>query len=239
MAEFIMSRLKRNSEEEISRKTILLGLLTLLVFILVIVFGLPVLVRFSILLGDLKSGRESGVKEKVLPPLPPRLVVSYEATNSSEIVISGFAQPKMTVELLKNEVMLARETVGDNGEFSFAGVTLDEGINSFEAVARLEEGGSSEASRPVEVVFDRVLPELSLTRPESEELKVQLASYEVVGKSEKGASVWVNNRVAMVGDEGNFKIQIELSIGRNEVEVAARDLAGNEVRKKVVIIYDI
>jgi len=239
MPEFTRSRLKRNSEEEISRKTILVGLTTLLVFLAAAVFGLPILVRFSILLGDLKNGREIGVKEKVLPPLPPRLVVPYEATNSAEIVIAGFAQPKTMVELLKNEVTLTKQVVGEDGGFSFSGVMLDQGENSFGAITISDDGGSSEPSKPVVVVFDDTSPEMVLTRPEKDEIRVDAINYEVVGTSEKGASVWVNGRVALVSDEGNFKIRIELSIGKNEVEVLVRDLAGNETKKKVVIIYDI
>jgi len=36
-----------------------------------------------------------------------------------------------------------------------------------------------------------------------------------------------------------FKIKMQLQAGENEFEVVVRDMAGNETRKKVKIIYDI
>ena len=78
MAEFKRSRLAQKQNEQITRKTILLGLLTVALFILMIVFGLPFLVKFSVFLGEAKKGAEKEVEEKVLPPLPPRLILPFE-----------------------------------------------------------------------------------------------------------------------------------------------------------------
>lgn len=239
MAEFKRSRLERKTEETITKKTVVLGVMTLLLLVLVVLFGLPFLVRFSIFLGDIKNRKDSEVKEKVLPPLPPRLVVPFEATNSAGLVIKGVAEAGVVVELLKSDVSLGKTEVADDGEFVFAGIVLEEGENVFNALAMTEDGGSSEISKPVTVTYDYTTPKLEMVNPMESSVKVDSDGFDVMGKSEKGVSVLVGGQVAMVDDEGNFKLRKQLNVGKNEIEIIVSDVAGNETRKKVEITYDI
>lgn len=238
MPEFKRSRLERKKEEQITKKTIFLGFLTVLIFVLIIVFGLPFLINFSIFLGNSKSKKEV-INENVLPPLAPRLVVPFEATNSSKIKIDGFAESGSVVELLKNGESVGQVEVNQDGVFSFEGVDLSEGNNGFSAVAIKDKSGSSEVSKETVVVFDNKPPELTMTNPSEESLTVDLADFDIIGKSEKGVSVLVNNRVAMVDSEGNFKIKMQLNAGKNDIEIVVKDAALNETRKKIAITYDI
>ena len=239
MAEFKRSRLERKQDELVSGKTIFLGLLTVCLFVLVVVFGLPFLVRFSVFLGDARNGNSQDVEDIVLPPLAPRLIVPYEATNSARIVIKGLAEPRVMVELLKNDVAVDTVKVSDEGDFSFDFVDLSDGENEFSAVAMTEEGGSSVLSEVLLVLFDNVPPVLEMQNPVEDKLTVDYDDFDVLGKSELGVSVLVNGRVAMVDDEGGFKIKMQLQMGKNEFEIVVRDLAGNETRRKIEIIYDI
>lgn len=238
MAEFYKSRRDRKSNEDVTKKTVFLGLITVSAFLLVLTFGLPLLVRFSVFLGEVKNREIKDQVEKVLPPLPPRLIIPFEATNSGVIKVGGVAEPKTTVELLKNDISIGKAEVNDKGEFDFVGVILESGENIFAAQVTKEGKGSSELSRMVNVVYDNIAPELVMTNPIEENLKVDMAEYEVGGKSEKGVSVTVNNRLAMVDDEGSFNIRIQLNAGKNDIEIIVSDLAGNETRKKIVITYD-
>lgn len=239
MAEFKRSRLERKSEEAITKKTVILGLLTLLLFLLVVLFGLPFLIRFSIFLGDIKNRKDREVKEKVLPPLPPRLVIPFEATNSARLVVKGVAEVGVVVELLKNDASIGKAEVPPSGEFVFEDIMLDEGENSFNALAMTEKGGSSELSKTIITVYDDKPPELAMINPSEGVIKVDSPDFEIVGKSERGVSVLVGGQVAMVDDEGKFKLKKQLNMGKNEVEIIVRDVAGNETRKKVEITYDI
>ena len=239
MAEFKRSRLEKKAEEEITRKTVLLGLLTIGVFIVLLVFGLPFLIKFSIVLGDLKRGRDGDIKDRVLPPTAPRIVIPYEATNSAVISIGGFAERKVMVELLKNEVSVGRVEVSDNGDFNFSDISLDQGESVFTAVAISEKGGSGEPSKEAKIIFDDKVPELAMLNPVEDSLKVDSSDFDIIGQSEKGVTVLVNNRLAMVDDSGKFKIKLQLNTGKNDVEVIVKDLAGNETRKKIEITYDI
>ncbi len=239
MAEFKRSRLDRKNNEQVTKKTVLLGLLTVLLTILVLVFGLPLLIKFSILLGDGKSKANKETEEKILPPLAPRLVIPYEATNSSEIKVSGFAEAKVTVELYKGEVSVGKTEVSENGDFVFDKVALDDGENHFNAVASTEKAGSGDGSKTIIVTFDKTSPELQLTNPSEDSLSVDSADFDIVGKTEKGCSVSINNRIATVDSEGNFKLKWQLNTGKNDLEITSTDLAGNVSKKKISITYSL
>ena len=238
MAEFKRSRLKRETSEEITKKTVFLGFITIVLFVLVIVFGLPLLVKFSVLLGDIKNNRSGEVTENELPPSAPRIMIPFEATNSAILSISGFTEAGSEVDLLKNDVLYETVSTDDEGSFVFEEVSLDLGNNLFAALARSEKGGSSELSKEIEVIYDNEKPELTMINPSEEDLSVDYADFDVVGISEPGVSVSVAGKVAMVNDEGRFKLKLQLQTGANDIEIIVRDLAGNETRKKIKITYD-
>ncbi|MFA7676448.1 MAG: hypothetical protein WCY28_03535 [Candidatus Shapirobacteria bacterium] len=238
MADFKRSRLERKKEEQITKKTIFLGFLTVLIFGLIIIFGLPFLINFSIFLGNSKNKKEV-INENILPPMAPRLIIPFEATSSSKIKINGFAEAGSVVELLKNEESVGKVDTNESGDFSFEQIELSEGENSFSAVAIKDENESSENSSEIVVILDNKQPELILTNPKEDNLKVDSADFDIIGKSEKGVSVSVNGRIAVVDNDGNFKIKMQLNAGKNDIEVVVKDSALNETRKKISITYDI
>lgn len=238
MAKFYSSRLEKKEDEEITKKTVVMGIITVLVLVLVLSFGLPVLVKLSVLLGEAKNRNSKGLVEKTMPPLPPRLIINYEATNSAIINISGLSEAKTNVELLKNDVSVGKVVASDKGDFIFDNVSLDEGENVFWAIASEDKLGSSELSKMIKVNLDKTAPTLSMLNPAEDSLKVDTADFDVIGQSEKGVSVNVNSRLAMVDDNGKFKIKFQLNAGKNDLEIVARDLAGNETKKKISITFE-
>lgn len=242
MAEFFKtrqrSRLDRKADEEITKKTIILGGITVLAFILVIAFGLPLLIKLSVLLGNAKSNSKTE-EEKTLAPLPPRLMVTFEATNSARFSLSGVAEPKVEVELMKNDVSLGKEEVDEKGSFTFENITLDNGENVFTALASTEKAGNSELSKPIVVTYDDLPPSLNMINPSEDKISVDSADFDVTGKSDKGVSVSVNGKLALVDDEGKFKLKVQLNTGKNSFEIIVRSQAGNEVKKTIEITYDI
>lgn len=238
MPEFIRSRVNRKKEDEVTKKTVFLGVFTMFLVVMLIVFGLPMLVRLSILLGELKGDGET-VVEKVLPPMTPRLVLAFEATNSGVISIAGFAEKGVNVDLLKNDISIGKREVGENGEFVFEDVFLDDGINLFNAVAVSDVMGSSEPSKPVLVTYDVTPPELEMINPVEEKLSVDFADFDITGVAEPDSKVTINGRIALVNDDGKFKFRYQLASGKNNLEVVVRDVAGNETRKQLEITFDI
>jgi phage-related protein len=178
-------------------------------------------------------------QEKVLPPLPPRLVVGFEATNSAVFSISGVAEPNVEVELMKNDVSLGKEKTDDKGGFTFKNITLDNGGNTFTALASTEKEGNSELSKAITVVYDDQPPTLNMINPSEDKISVDSADFDVTGKSDKGVSVSINGKLAIVDDEGKFKLKVQLNAGKNSLEIIVRNQAGNEVKKTIEITYDI
>lgn len=239
MAEFKRSRLKTKEEQEITKKTIFLGVITLLIFISLLVFGLPLLIKLSIILGEARVQKAKQTQEKVIPPPQPRLILPFEATNSAQINISGLSEKGISVELLKNDVSLNKVQANENGEFEFGNIDLDKGGNRFTAVAISQDGVSSEPSKSIDIVLDTEPPAITMINPSEDKLSVDYADFDVVGKTDVGASVMVNGRVAMIDDQGKFKIKLQLSAGKNNVDIVASDLAGNQTKKTIEISYDI
>jgi len=237
MAEFKRSRLARRNEETVTKKTVFMGFLTILVIILVILFGLPLLVKFSVFLGNTK--KNDSLEEKAVPPLAPRLILPYEATNSANISINGFSESGVEVELYKNEISIGKTQVTENGDFVFKDITLEEGDNSFSAIANSKNAGSSDGSIPMLISYDNKIPELKLTNPTEKELTVDYADFDIIGETEKGVNVTINGKLAVVDDSGKFKLKMQLNMGKNELEVVARDIAGNESKSKVTITYSL
>ena len=237
MPEFRRSRLERKTNEQVTKKTVFFGFLTIAIVIVLLVFGLPFLIRFSVFLGENK--KSSGSTDKVLPPLAPRLVIPFEATNSATINVSGFAESKVTVELFRNEVSVGKTEVTESGDFSFNKINLDEGDNNFSATASTEDNGSSEGSTPVDVVYDKTPPDLNLTNPSENSLNIDYADIDIIGTTDKSSSILINGRMAMVDNIGNFKLRWQLNTGKNDLEVIARDAAGNETKKTISITYSL
>ena len=237
MAEFKRSRLDRNTQSQVTKKTVFLGFLTIVILVVILVFGLPLLIKFSVFLGNGK--KESDKSEKILAPLAPRLVIPYEATNSAQVDISGFAEPKVTVELFKNEVSLGTTQVTDDGDFDFGHISLDEGNNAFSAVASTKDAGKGDGSKAATVVYDKTPPKLDLTNPSEDNLTVDSADFDIIGKTDAEASVSVNNRIASVDDDGNFKLKWQLDMGKNNLEIISTDMAGNQTKKTVTITYSL
>ena len=239
MAEFKRSRIINKDDENVTKKTVILGVLTILMFLFVAIFGLPILIKFSILLGDLRSRNSKEVKEKVLPPMPPRIVLPLEATNSSRLSVGGFGEKGTMIELLKNDLSVGKMDVSETGDFSFNDIMLDMGDNVFSAIALSADRGSSEPSKQVTIVYDNQAPSLEMSNPKEDKLTIDYADYDIIGKSEKGVSVTMNGRLAVVADDGTFKLKFQLNAGKNEIEVVVKDKAGNETKKKIEITYDI
>jgi hypothetical protein len=232
------SRLDRKQDEEITKKTVILGGVTVLIFVAVLVFGLPLLIKLSVLLGNSKN-KIAETEEKFLPPLPPRLVLNFEATNSARFSINGVAEPNVEVELLKDDLSLGKEIVDEKGGFSFTDITLDRGGNTFTAIAFKEKEGQSELSKAVTVIYDDQAPSLEMLNPVEEKLTVEYSDFDIIGKSDKGVSVMVNGKLAVVDDEGGFKLKVQLNAGKNNMEIVVRSPAGNETRKTIELTYDI
>jgi len=111
-------------------------------------------------------------------------------------------------------------------------LTLVEGPNPI--VIRLLSGTDVIASSSYLVVLDRVAPSLVMTKPLPNDT-VDGPNVIISGKAEVGATIVVNDRVIVPGQDGSFNESYPAAAGPFTVTVLARDRAGNETTVKTAI----
>jgi hypothetical protein len=111
-------------------------------------------------------------------------------------------------------------------------LTLVEGPNPI--VLRLLSGADVIATSSYLVVLDRVAPGLVVMKPQPNDT-VDGPNVIVTGKAEAGATIVVNDRVIVPGQDGSFNESYPAAAGPFTVTVLARDRAGNETTVKAPI----
>ena len=197
-----------------------LGSLVLLV--LLVVYGLPVLFNLTTLISNYKKP-PTKISEKTITPTIPRLSEDLTATSSAKIKISGVADPKVTVELFQNDNSLGTVVAKDDGIFSFD-VTLTKNNNTVTAQAINDAGQKSGLSEPYQINF--------LNSPPKLEVSV-FQDGVVSGSTDPGVTVSVNDRLIVVESNGKFSYILDLKNGENKIKVVATDQAGNQTTKEL------
>jgi hypothetical protein len=116
-----------------------------------------------------------------------------------------------------------------NGHFALP-LTLNEGTNQI--VVALVAGKDTIASTSTSVVLDRTAPPLAVSKPKDKDT-VDGPNVTVEGKAEPGATVLVNDRTVIVGQDGSFSDTVTVQPGELPITVVARDRAGNETKSKL------
>ena len=72
-------------------------------------------------------------------------------------------------------------------------------------------------------------PSLEIYRP-TEAQMVTTASLEVVGKTDLGSTIKINNQPALVNDNGEFATEIEVNQSTSQIEIVATSRGGKQTR---------
>ena len=205
------------------------GLLALFFFIL-----LPLLIGKP---GSRSAGSEQ-MEEDTLPPAPPMLNSTFEATNSAELNLSGYAEPNSLVLLRKNGMMADQATASESGYFEFSGFTLSSGPNKLEFIAKDEAENESEPS-VFSVAYVTEAPELTLTSPADgatfSRRRDQVIT--IQGKTDANARVFVNDKVAIVSGDGSFSSLFQLQEGGNLLVIRSVSPAGTETKQELNVTF--
>lgn len=228
------SRLQRVEEKRNLRRATVLSLGTILVIVAVIVLGIPLLIRMAVLLGDIKSSSRPVDKNDLIPPVPPRLSISYDATNSATQTIAGSAEPGSAVWLTLNGESAGDVVAAEDGGWSLSNVRLDEGDNKLSAVAIDQGGNKSAPSSEVDLYYSQQPPELNISSP-TENQQISSTSVEVSGITSAGVRLTVSSRLIIVTPEGKFSTPFSLVPGENTLVFIATDRAGNQTRKELTV----
>lgn len=234
------SRMQKLEEKRNLKKAIWFTLGTLAIVGALATLGFNLLAKFFVFLGDIRSPKGvSQEKTDFIPPGPPQIVVPFEATNSAGFSIRGIAEPGTTVYLSRNEAEVTSLTVPEEGIFEFEKVALEEGKNVFTSVAVDEAGNKSQTSSKSIVNFDTSAPPLQIMSPtDRQKFSGKDAKIEIKGKTDTECHVTINERVAIVGNDGSFNLQLGLNPGENPLVIISTDSAGNMARKELSVEYN-
>ncbi len=231
------SLLTRKEEKRNFRKAFLYGFLTILLGMALFFLGVPALIKMAVFIGSLNSSSTPIERSDNLSPSPPTFKPVFEATNSAELSLYGFAEAESTIKLFLNGK--EKEVIADNdGNFTFNEIKLKLGKNEFYAFATDKAGNESNISKRITVFYENEPPELEISSPEDgstfwEEDK----QIDILGKTDPDANLLINDHFVVVNQEGGFSYQISLTEGENEIKVIATDKAGNETERTIKVNY--
>ena len=219
------------------RKVTWIALGSILIVVGMITLGIPALVRMVSFIGERKGG---GVADKndLIPPAPPSIYAPWNATNSAVQTINGWSEPQAQVVLTVNLKTLGSVIAASDGSFIFENVTLSEGNNTLVAVALDNSGNKSQSSGEINIVYLKREPKLNIDSPADRQSFSGNSSIELKGQVDPQSRLTINDRVVILGNEGNFTTKWNLSSGDNTLVFAAVDPAGNQIRKELVVTFN-
>ncbi len=169
---------------------------------------------------------------------PPVLNIPYEATNTAQININGYASPGSKVKLFLDDDKKQTVDVSGDGSFNIQDVTLSPGQNNIYGKTVDEKGLESLPSKTLSVIYDNEKPNLNINEPEDNKVinggdrKVKIS-----GKTEIRANIFINGAQVVVDLNGNFQSIQDINEGNNDFDVKAVDKALNETEISRKVIY--
>lgn len=233
----IMSRLRRYEDRKAQKKLSIAVVGSLAVLVFLGVFGLKILVGFSLLVDRIRGNSPAAQQQSNLL-LPPVMDPLPEATFSATLSISGKATARMSLVIYVDDTEYKTLTVPDDGLFTLADIAVDEGRVSLKSKITDDNDNASDYSNILHVTVDRKPPTLAVSKPE-DGAKIQDGSHKVTieGMTDSDSKVMVNDRIVVVRGDGSFVYTIPIADGDNTLNVVAIDPAGNRTTVERHVTY--
>ena len=231
------SRLSRKRENQ-TKKSLFMNIVGIVVVVILLVkFGLPLLVNFTLLISGSKNTEDAMQKNNTVFIPPPIFDTIPTATNGA-LPLSGTASPKKTINLYLNDELISKTQTQDNGTFSFDPIKLTKGENKIKAKMFDDAKNESTFSDETTVVFLDKAPILSVDSPsDNQTFKKGDSPIKVLGRTDIGAKVTVDDFWAIVDSNGNYSYNLPLKNGENKIKVVATDDAGNKTEKELKVTF--
>ena len=166
----------------------------------------------------------------------PLLDAVPEFTKEPALLVQGIVPSFGALPDRKVEVQLNGATFilpfDKAGHFAVQ-LTLKDGPNHI-VVALIGPANETIATTGQTVTLDRTAPPLAISKPRNGDT-IDSATLTVEGKTEPGATVVVNDRSVIVGQDGSFSDSVTVKEGPLPITVVARDRAGNETRTQLAV----
>ncbi len=167
---------------------------------------------------------------------PPVLNIPFEATNSSQINISGYGSPGSKVELFIDDDKKQTVTVNSDGSFDINDISLTLGINNIYGKSVDDSGKESLASKIISLTYDNKKPLLQINEPDdNKQIQGGDKKVKISGRTDPGIKVFINNNQVILDKDGNFSSDESINEGDNNFDIKAVDLALNtsQISRKV------
>ena len=232
------SRRTNLEEKKNVKKAFTFIILSILTLLFLFFFGIPLIAKFVSFITDFAKKDSPITINDNTPPAPPRLNNLPDATNKSEIDITGNTEEGVIVYIYVNNQ--ENEIVADSyGEFVYS-TNLENGDNIIYATAKDQSGNKSSESERQVVIFDNESPNITINSPKDNAnfYGSSQKEIEVSGNTDSKSSLTVNDRYVPLDDEGNFKTKYSLSDGENTLVFKAIDKAQNETDKTIKVTFN-
>lgn len=231
------SLLSKKEAKRNLRQAGLFGLLTIFLIFAIIFWGIPALIKMAVFLGDLRGSSQPVEQNESLSLQPPTLYPLPEATNSAEIKVSGISQSGFMIKIFLTGSDSKDILTDDQGNFSVK-ENLTVGRNEIYAVATDAKKNQSNPSDKMIVWYDNEAPALEISQPnDGTVINEEKGKVEIVGKADSESEVLINEHLAVLDKDGNFKYIFGLSTGENKISIIATDQAGNKTEKTLTVTY--
>ncbi len=227
----------KNLQKKNNKMILMYTFFTILVIIIFSFLGIKLLVKVITFITDIKKSNISQNEADTIPPKIPYVYPFSEYTTNESIEIKGEAEISSSLILYLNDHRYDT-VVGNTGKFLYK-LILNDGVNEFYLYSEDSSGNKSSNTKIYKVTLDRTPPLLEITNPQDKSIisgsKNKIV--EIKGKSEKDATVTVNDRFVNTSDDGSFIYKYDLNNGENKLTIKAKDMAGNEETNDLTIYY--
>lgn len=157
---------------------------------------------------------------------PPVISIPFEATNSAQIDIWGYASSQSKVEIFLDDELKQTVDVSSDGSFVAKDIDLAIGTNNIYGKT-LDNGRESLPSKTLKLIYDREKPPLEVYEPEDGKIIEGDKKIKVSGKTNPGIKIFINDSQIIVNQDGKFSIDQPLSDGDNDISIKAVNIASN------------
>ena len=168
-----------------------------------------------------------------ISPSAPTITTTTQAVNDSSFTIQGTAEAGSTVTLSNNVNSLMSAITADSNRDWTVTVNLENGPNTFTAIATDATGNTSDASGPVTITLDTTAPNIPVIT--TIDTTVSDESFTIEGTAEAGSTVTLSNNgnpltppaTTTADSNRDWTVTVTLEDGNNIFTATATDVAGN------------